>query len=513
MLNAAKGRRWREVLLVEIKNKQELEAWLRQQPHEVSIAFAARAALRALPFVQTASRSRHYTRDIVLPIFRANGISWVAAIFPADKTGLAAARAAADADAAAHATDPFDRAASAAYACAHAVRTAPAAAAGRIIAARSATAFSSAQADAFSHRATDGSHRDVFVDHFASYGLSALSMDATRLDAGVTSSYIAGSPLWPRGQPSELQSLWQEMKEALHAANEGWQVWITWYDDRLNGRVSDEERELAYVRVDDELWEQGPAIVNAEIKRRIEAGAPHPERESEQEPPPFLPQPIANVPSAVSFGWTSKATITVFAGPENWPVLPFREASRITRTGSKLAGLWQKIPRDRYEMEDGMRGRIMRKHSINMLPIFQFSPKKEIFFSLMPRPASSARCSQAMRTYLRCRSPRNSRCFLNSRSAFVLITQRPKISTSPCAADIWKLRYRSTPSKVSSKACGTIRPPSSSRMSLSRLRASRSLSPRLHPLMPKSRSPTVHNRPPARSALLKQRPSLNGTAA
>jgi len=38
-----------------------------------------------------------------------------------------------------------------------------------------------------------------------------------------------------------------------------------------NGNVKDEERELAYVRIEDDLWKQGPAIVNAEIKRRIEA--------------------------------------------------------------------------------------------------------------------------------------------------------------------------------------------------------------------------------------------------
>jgi hypothetical protein len=37
-----------------------------------------------------------------------------------------------------------------------------------------------------------------------------------------------------------------------------------------------------------------------------------------------LPEPIENIRSAVSFGWTSKATVTVVAGPENWPVFPFK---------------------------------------------------------------------------------------------------------------------------------------------------------------------------------------------
>ena len=59
------------------------------------------------------------------------------------------------------------------------------------------------------------------------------------------------------------------MKAALLAAKEDWDVWIDWYEDRLAGRIRDEERELAYVQIKEALWDQGPAIVNAEIKWRI----------------------------------------------------------------------------------------------------------------------------------------------------------------------------------------------------------------------------------------------------
>ena len=51
-------------------------------------------------------------------------------------------------------------------------------------------------------------------------------------------------------------------------------MWTVWYDDRLAGRVREEKRELAYMRIADELWNQGPAIVNAEIARRVETVAP-----------------------------------------------------------------------------------------------------------------------------------------------------------------------------------------------------------------------------------------------
>jgi hypothetical protein len=66
-------------------------------------------------------------------------------------------------------------------------------------------------------------------------------------------------------------SLWNEMKASLLAKDHDWIVWINWYGDRLTGNVKDEERELAYVRIEEDLWKQGPTIVNAEIKRRIEA--------------------------------------------------------------------------------------------------------------------------------------------------------------------------------------------------------------------------------------------------
>jgi hypothetical protein len=60
------------------------------------------------------------------------------------------------------------------------------------------------------------------------------------------------------------------LKIALTNAQQDWQVWTTWYDDRLDGRVNPIEREVAYVDVPDELWKQDPAVVNKEIIRRIE---------------------------------------------------------------------------------------------------------------------------------------------------------------------------------------------------------------------------------------------------
>ena len=282
--------------MADIKNRRQFEAWLANQPREVAIALAARVALRVLPVVQTA---KGYKGCLVLPVFRATAVSWSKAKYPAHETELvdyaatayvsavaAAAAAARTADAyaavaATRATAASARAAAAradnSYAAIAAFRAAAYAAAfaedannaaayadarGYAVVVRHADAATTASAAAFAGNAT------------SRFFWSALSTDATRAEKGKKTCAIAGSPLWPRGQPDELRSLWQELKAGLLAAKQDWRVWTTWYDDCLDGRFRGEERELGYVRIDEHLWDQSPAIVNSEIKRRFDERAP-----------------------------------------------------------------------------------------------------------------------------------------------------------------------------------------------------------------------------------------------
>lgn len=317
--------------MAEFKNRRQFEAWLENQPREVAIALAARVALRVLPVVQTA---KGYKGCLVLPVFRATAVSWSKAKYPAHETELvdyaatayvsAVAAAAAVVVAAATADAAAVRAASAvcsavatvtaaARAAAAAVRTADAyaavaatratAASARAAAARAddsyaaiaafrAAAYAAAFADDANNAAAYADARGyavvvrdadaattasaaAFAGNASSrFFWSALSTDATRAEKGKKTCAIAGSPLWPRGQPDELRSLWQELKAGLLAAKQDWRVWTTWYDDCLDGRFRGEERELGYVRIDEHLWDQSPAIVNAEIKRRFDERAP-----------------------------------------------------------------------------------------------------------------------------------------------------------------------------------------------------------------------------------------------
>ncbi|MGH6835246.1 MAG: hypothetical protein ACREC9_06780 [Methylocella sp.] len=292
------GRRFREAPLANFKNNDELRAWLRTHPREVSVALVARAALRALPIVLTAEREG-YMRDVVLPVFRAAAVAWAAGKYPAHETELAAAAAAyaafaaAAAPAAADAYDSAcaaaatyaafaadagyaaDAAAYAAAAASHATDAAYSAAAAALAIRGDAAHAVDADAFGFGHlvsgaRAVAAISAASSARAAGSFFWSVLSADAMRLEQGATASEIAEAPLWPQGQPVRLRSLWKVLEAGLLAEKQGWQVWTNWYGDRLDGRVRGENSELAYVRIADALWKQGPAIVNAEIARRIE---------------------------------------------------------------------------------------------------------------------------------------------------------------------------------------------------------------------------------------------------
>jgi len=257
--------------LADIKNRSQFEAWLGKHPREVAVALAARVALRVLPVVQAA---KHYKGCLVLPVFRATAVSWSAAKYPAHGTELAAyaavayaaavvvaadvAVAAATADAAAvraasgvgsrRRTVTAAALAAAAAVCAAdtyaaVAVTRAAAAAARAAAARAFDAYAAVSAvraaaygAAFAedaahavagpspHAATTASAARYVSNAAIRYFWSALSTDATRVEKGKTPYDIAGSPLWPRGQPDELRSLWRELEAGLLAAKQDWRV-------------------------------------------------------------------------------------------------------------------------------------------------------------------------------------------------------------------------------------------------------------------------------------------------
>jgi len=280
------------------------------QPGEVVVAFAARAALRVLPMVWKA-QGIAYGNDqffnFTLAVFRATAIAWVRAIYHIHSREFAAAAAAAS-----YAASAASKVASEGFAYGGRVVPRPAPAKAALAAAYAVDTPTIDSALAATDLAVDSAFEADAVDAF----WSAVSIDTARVEKGATASDIAGSPLWPQGQPDHIQSLWHDLRETLLGLNQdwlvtiqqNWLVWTTWYDDRLDGRVRNEERELAYVRIEEALWNQGPAKVNAEIKRRIEEFDAEIKRRWIEEIP-------EQEPLATRFGVNSQGLIDVVPDP------------------------------------------------------------------------------------------------------------------------------------------------------------------------------------------------------
>ena len=83
--------------MVAITSREDLERWLRDQPREVSVGIAARAALRVLPLLASAFEAqrrrkkspRAVSTDIVLPAIRAMALPLAAAEYPAKGNAIA----------------------------------------------------------------------------------------------------------------------------------------------------------------------------------------------------------------------------------------------------------------------------------------------------------------------------------------------------------------------------------------------------------------------------------------
>ena len=261
--------------MVEFSNEYRLEHWLLEKPQEVSIAIAARAAMRVLPLFDldiSGDRGGTNFHKHLLILFRATNISWATANFyhlgpnflTAVRPMLAAALKAADN----HGLDSFSL---------NSARIKPAAEA-----IRAASAFSSADAAR--------SARSSVAETAAATGWKVISIDPARIESQESVMDLVEAPLWTRGiPPDRIIRIWHELKTVLLDRNENWQVWTDWYEARLRGGPVNDALELARVMIPDEIWKQGPAVVNAEIARLIEEHGAKPELPMQHATPPTPP--------------------------------------------------------------------------------------------------------------------------------------------------------------------------------------------------------------------------------
>ena len=264
--------------MVEFSDRDSIKRWLdaikpAKRRREVAVALAARAALRAMPLLgRELTHGKRSTptvlSDFVLPSLRATALPWVVGKYPAHSTRLhvfaesaasAALSAAVDAASAVPAADPAGFAASAAVSGSNATAAAASACANY---AAAAYAFANYASPEPAHPATRAT---------AAYADAAT--DANFIDAGHAGPELMALALWQdTGAADWATKAWRNLKSALLATDQGWEVWTEWYEARLDGdkrQLPNEALEVARATIPDEIWKQGPAAVNADIKQLI----------------------------------------------------------------------------------------------------------------------------------------------------------------------------------------------------------------------------------------------------
>ncbi|MEO1687988.1 MAG: hypothetical protein AAFU61_08795, partial [Pseudomonadota bacterium] len=235
----------------DFSNRGVAQRWLAGQPREVSEVIAVRAALRVFPvlvLVEGDLRDRLGTA-LLLPVLHAAASPWLANGLVSQGEAEQARKAAARAARAAYA------AAAAAAADAEAAAAAVAAAAAAADAAAAAVAFAAA---------------------YAAAAAADAAADAAAFVSGLDRRQVLALPLWPdendRNQPdvpARIVDRWKKLRLHLEGReDEGWQVWIDWYEARLRGDPIEWDLQRAFLQPP-KTWEADPKTLNAAIAARL----------------------------------------------------------------------------------------------------------------------------------------------------------------------------------------------------------------------------------------------------
>lgn len=284
--------------MVTIRDEEMLRSWLQKQEPHVAAIIAARAALRVLPIICNPAyfRERRAQDRLTAAVFRALTISAVAAKYATAELRHAAYDAFEGVGAAfADVVDATALAADAAVAAARAAAYAADAFADATALAANAAAF-----------AADAVGTAVHAAAFAAAVWQAASHDCTTVDGGGVKALLT-QPLWPDGGFGPLVADGAAMRATLTQGDDGFGLWMDWYDRRLRGEAqlfalppdADEILARRLVAQDDAWWIREPAAVNAEIQSWIDGLTP-------LEP---LPDPQSHL--APQFGAAADGRITL----------------------------------------------------------------------------------------------------------------------------------------------------------------------------------------------------------
>ena len=226
--------------MVEFGDDTAVARWLEslapaKRPDDVSVALAARAALRVLPLLITGrGRERVKATNLVLTVFRASELSWIGAKYSVKGDSFRSIAIAADASL----TPVIGSVEGANGVSAHV----------KLVLQAVLEALRAVQSNAVTFprgfpiesainaiRAAVAAEAEFLGATTARTGFGSVDKDATVIDAGAAGPQLAGRRLWPEGPPAWASDSWRQLKTALLGAGEGWEVWTDWYEARLAG--------------------------------------------------------------------------------------------------------------------------------------------------------------------------------------------------------------------------------------------------------------------------------------
>lgn len=331
--------------MAKIRSERSLERWFKAKPHRVRSAVTSRVVLRILPLLAVgvgprgggASRLR---RDVVLPVFRAAALCWVAASWPRMLREL-------------RKSDTFSTASSAIVNITTITNV-------------GMSAFQAAYAALLTLEGINGRLERDSIQHFASamtFATTAVpesrqlndlwnsvSLDVSAIESGAA---IIRHPLWLDETPDWWLQYWDRLKQLLIDEHRDWRVWTDWYEARCFGETPNAELEFARVSFDEAVWKQGPRKVNRHIKKLIETFKDEEEAspggiesssdtatiEISENPPPKVPLPDPS--PATHFAYTVGKFDTV--PPVAWRNREIQAATYQARARELAANLAERL--------------------------------------------------------------------------------------------------------------------------------------------------------------------------
>ena len=252
--------------MVKITSREELEQWLEDKPRDWARVIAARVALRALPYAFDRYVTAGWIAKDSLMLFRATVIAWAARSFPA--CNMAAAAKAANAASTANLPNNAAKVANAANLAVYAANAAA-------YAAYAAYAAAAAYVTANVARAAADASVWTTISHDYNWLESAGDGDASRRLTQVV--------LWPAKEVAGWSAAWDSAAKRLRQLDQGYDVWIDWYERRIKGYDEafdipgdkDRTEDKAILRrladaTDKDFWGKGATHVNTTLQRWID---------------------------------------------------------------------------------------------------------------------------------------------------------------------------------------------------------------------------------------------------